>query len=93
MGSINLALEPRIKSGVLLGGGFDFEKPVPEVDPINFASRVKQPVLMINGRYDHFFPAETSQDPMFRFLGSPATDKRHVTFEAGHVPPNDLMIK
>jgi eukaryotic-like serine/threonine-protein kinase len=48
---------------------------------------------MVNGRYDYFFPVESSQDPMFRFLGTPAKDKRHTVFESGHVPPNDLLIK
>ena len=48
---------------------------------------------MVNGRYDFFFPTETSQKPMFSLLGTPPKDKRHVVFEAGHVPPNDLMIK
>ncbi len=48
---------------------------------------------MVNGRYDFFFPTETSQKPMFFLLGTPPKNKRHVVFEAGHVPPNDLMIK
>ena len=30
---------------------------------------------------------------MFSLLGTPLKDKRHVVFEAGHVPPNDLMVK
>jgi eukaryotic-like serine/threonine-protein kinase len=90
---IMISMEPRIKLAVLVGGGFDFGKALPEVDPINFASRVKVPVLMVNGRYDFFFPTETSQKPMFFLLGTPPKDKRHVVFEAGHVPPNDLMIK
>ena len=90
---VMISMEPRIKLAVLVGGGLDFGRPLPEVDPINFASRVKVPVLMINGRYDFFFPTETSQKPMFLSLGTPPRDKRHVVFEAGHVPPNDLMIK
>ena len=48
---------------------------------------------MLNGRYDYGYPTETSQKPMFRLLGTPARNKRHVVFEAGHIPPNDLMIK
>jgi formylglycine-generating enzyme required for sulfatase activity len=90
---IMISMEPRVKLAVLVGGGFDFGKPLPEVDPINFAPRVNVPVLMVNGRYDFFFPTETSQKPMFLSLGTPPKDKRHVVFEAGHVPPNDLMIK
>ena len=44
---------------------------MPEADPVNFASRVKIPVVMLNGRFDFFFPTDTSQEPMFRFLGTP----------------------
>ena len=39
---------------------------------------------MLNGRYDHFFPAETSQLPFFRLLGTPDKDKKHVIYETGH---------
>jgi cephalosporin-C deacetylase-like acetyl esterase len=93
MGAILPALDERIKTSILVGGGFPLEKPLPEVDPINFAPRVRTPVLMVNGRYDYFFPVDSSQDPMFRFLGTPAKDKRHVVFDTGHVPPSDLLIK
>ncbi|MBZ5616948.1 MAG: protein kinase [Acidobacteriia bacterium] len=93
LGPIFAAVEPRLKTAVWAGGGFEYEQTFPEVDPFNFASRVKIPVLMVNGRYDFFFPKETTQDPMFRLLGTPQKDKRHVVFESGHVPPPDLLIK
>jgi formylglycine-generating enzyme required for sulfatase activity/dienelactone hydrolase/predicted Ser/Thr protein kinase len=92
-GPLLIALEPRIKTAVLLGGGLEFEKSLPEVDVLNFLPRVKQPTLMVNGRYDHFFPTETSQEPMFRLLGAPLASKRHVIFKSGHTPPSDLVIK
>jgi serine/threonine protein kinase/formylglycine-generating enzyme required for sulfatase activity/dienelactone hydrolase len=90
---IMLAIEPRFKTGVLIGGGLEFQKTLPEVDPFNFAPRVREPILLVDGRYDFFFPKETSQDPFFKALGTPAKDKRQVVFEAGHIPPNDLLIK
>jgi eukaryotic-like serine/threonine-protein kinase len=90
---IMISMEPRIKLAVLVGGGFDFGKTLPEVDPINFARHVKVPILMVNGRYDFFFPTETSQKPLFQAFGTLPKDKQHVVFEAGHVPPNELMIK
>jgi len=65
----------------------------PEVDKINFAPRVTMPILMVNGRYDYVFPLESSQKPMFRFLGTPEKDKRHAVFDGGHSPPHDQMIK
>ena len=90
---IMIAVEDRFKLAVLVGGGFDFQRASPEVDEINFAPRVKIPVLMINGRYDFYYPTLTSQNPMFRLLGTAEKDKRHVVFESGHVPPEELMIK
>jgi pimeloyl-ACP methyl ester carboxylesterase len=57
----------------------------PEIDEINFASRVRIPVLMLNGRYDLLYPAEADQLPMFRLLGTPGEQKRYLAFEAGHV--------
>ena len=87
------AVEPRIKAAVLVGGGLEFGKALPEGGRSQFVPHVKVPVLMINGRYDNVFPIETSQKPMFSLLGRPPRDKRHAVFEAGHVPPTDLMRK
>jgi hypothetical protein len=39
---------------------------------------------MVNGKYDATFPLETSQLPLFRLLGAPAPDKRHVAFDTPH---------
>ncbi len=33
--------------------------------------RITMPLLMINGRYDYFFPLESSRNSMFRFRGTP----------------------
>jgi serine/threonine protein kinase/dienelactone hydrolase len=93
MGAILPALEKRLKVGVLYSGGLIGEKALPEVDQINFAPRVTIPMLMLNGRYDWFFPLETSQLPMFRLLGTPKEHKRHVVFEAGHMIPRSRHIK
>jgi eukaryotic-like serine/threonine-protein kinase len=93
MGPIMVALENRIKTAVLVGGCLDDDRPMPEADQFNFAPRATVPILMANGRYDYDCPVESNQDPMFRFLGTPTKDKRHVLFESGHVPPNDLLIK
>ena len=66
---------------------------MPEADPFNFAPRVRQPTLMLNGRYDFAFPVETSQLPLFQLLGTAASDKRQVIAEGGHWPPQDLLVK
>jgi DNA-binding winged helix-turn-helix (wHTH) protein/predicted esterase len=79
-----LAADHRIKVAVLLGGGFEPRAVLPEVDPINFASRVHVPVLMLNGEFDFLLPVETAQRPMFELFGAQPQDKRYVTFATGH---------
>lgn len=93
MGAILPAVEDRIKVCILFGGGLDLRKTLPEVDAVNFAPRVTVPTLMLNGRFDFFFGVETSQLPLFRLLGAPQKDKRHVIYETGHIVPRDLMSK
>jgi hypothetical protein len=48
---------------------------------------------MVSGRYDNVFPLETSQNPMFRLLGTSDKDKRHAILDGGHLPDRDEMIK
>jgi len=93
MGAIVPAVEPRIKICIFALGGLDFPKTLPEVDPVNFAPRVKQPVLMLNGRYDFFFPTETSQEPLYRLLGSKKDQKKHLLYDTGHNIPKNELIK
>ncbi len=90
---IVLAVENRFKTAILESGGLEFQRALPEADQINFVGRVKIPVLMLNGRYDHFFPVESSQLPLFRLLGTPAKDKKHVIYESGHAPPRKDFIR
>jgi dienelactone hydrolase len=79
-----LALENRVRAAVLADGAFPPSRWRPEIDPLNFAPRVKIPVLMINGRYDFVQPFEAQQKPMFRSFGTPDSDKRHVVLDTTH---------
>ena len=84
-GALLPAVEKRIKAAILSSGGFQLTiRYLPEVDLFNFVTRVTIPVLMLNGRYDAIFPLESSQRPLFQFLGTPANDKKHVIYEDGH---------
>ncbi|MGH8245068.1 MAG: protein kinase domain-containing protein [Gammaproteobacteria bacterium] len=82
--AVYLTLEDRIRVAVLLAGGLRPLGLLPETDPVNFLPRLRTPVLMVNGRYDPIYPVETAQEPMFRLLGTPAKDKRHVILPLGH---------
>ncbi len=93
MGAIVPAVDTRFKACVLALGGLDFQHSLPEVDTINFVGHVKQPVLMLNGRYDFFFPDESTQEPFFRMLGSKKDQKKHLLFETSHNIPRNELIK
>ena len=83
-----LPLEPRVGVAVLIGGG------IVRPDVVPFIPRTTVPVLMLNGRYDHGRPVQTSQNPFFELLGTPPDRKRHVIYEdSGHYPlPRAKMI-
>ncbi|MFT3681961.1 MAG: SUMF1/EgtB/PvdO family nonheme iron enzyme [Ferruginibacter sp.] len=93
MGGIMPAIEKRIKAVVLHVGGMEMHKALPEADQINFLPRVTQPVLMLSGKYDMFFPVETSQIPMYNFLGTPKADKKRLVYDAGHLVPRTALVK
>ena len=93
LGGLMVAVGGRFKAAIFYVAGFRFQKQKPEVDPFHFVSRVRIPVLMLNGRYDGFFPYETSQVPMFKLLGTPEEHKRHLIYDTGHSIPKTQLIK
>jgi dienelactone hydrolase len=88
-----LALEPRLKVGVLLHGGAYERGWSPEIDPFNFAPHTKTPVLMLNGNHDPTFQIYGSQIPLFQILGTPEKDKRRVVVEGGHGMLSEEIIR
>jgi dienelactone hydrolase len=80
-----LAVEARIKAAALLSGGL-FRQPR-EVDSWNFAPRSRVPTLMVNGKQDVLFPYESNARVLFKALGTPAADKKIVSFDGGHRNP------
>jgi serine/threonine protein kinase/formylglycine-generating enzyme required for sulfatase activity/dienelactone hydrolase len=84
-GALLPAVEKRIKAAILSSGGLPpMVRSLPEADPFNFVTHVNIPVLMLGGKYDATFPLESSQDPVFDFLGTPDKEKKHVIYEGGH---------
>ncbi|MBW6479890.1 MAG: SUMF1/EgtB/PvdO family nonheme iron enzyme [Bacteroidales bacterium] len=92
LGPLMIVLENRIKVCILYVAGLA-GRHLPEVDPFNYANRVKIPVLMLNGKYDATFPYETSQKPLYELLGTSPENKHIFTYESGHFVPKDDLIK
>ena len=81
------AVEPRVRANIILISGFPDNHALPEANPLNYISRIKVPTLMLNGKYDMFFPVETSVNPAFDLLGTPKEDKRLVVYPTDHYIP------
>ena len=93
MGGTIPAVDPRIKVAIIALGGIEFQRSLPEVDTINFLPHVKQPVLMLNGHYDFFFPEQATQVPFYNLLGSKRDQKKRVVYDTGHAIPRNELIK
>ena len=81
---ITTLMQDRLKTAIFLDGGYFLDPPPPGGDAADFAVRMKKPVLMVNGRYDYTFSVEDAQNPLFRMLGTPEADKKHVLLETPH---------
>ena len=77
-------VQHRLRTMVFLDGGFFLGPALPGRDQVDFAPRLRKPVLMVNGRYDFTFSLEKAQLPLFRMLGTPSKNKRHVVLESPH---------
>ncbi len=92
MGAIIPAVEPRLQVSVLYVAGLLAQRARPEVEPLHYLPRVTLPTLMLSGRYDHFYPVETAQRPLFELLGTPESDKVWHVYEGGHNVPRTVLI-
>jgi tRNA A-37 threonylcarbamoyl transferase component Bud32 len=92
-GPIPLAVDPRLRIGILEVAGLRNTGQLPQVEPFNFVTRVTQPVLMLNGIHDRNFPYEDSALPLYRMLGTPDADKRLASESEGHNLPRNLVIR
>ncbi len=86
-GPILTAVEDRFQTAIFQGGGFTGRRLPPEAEPLNFAPRVRIPVLMVGGEHDFVRPVESAQRPQFDLFGTPAEYKRLALLEGGHIPP------
>jgi len=82
-GGILPAIDTRIKVAVMFGGGLDLDL-APECSQVNFAPRIKIPILLQNGKYDGIFPVESRQKPFLGLFGTAEKDKHLRIYETGH---------
>jgi len=83
-GVIFVALEDRFQAAVFLDGGFFLMAAAEGEDQVDFALRMKKPVLMVNGKYDFTFPPDQAQLPMFGMIGTAPADKFRKVLETPH---------
>jgi dienelactone hydrolase len=81
---VMLALEERIKASVIIVGGLLMQETQAMADPFHFLPRVTQPTVVINARFDSFYPLETSGRPLFDNLGTPPDQRKLVVIDANH---------
>jgi dienelactone hydrolase len=86
-----LAIEQRVKAGILAAFGVLSDGQNPEYDQITYLSRVRIPMLMMNGKYDFDFTLETQQ-AFYDFLGTPEKDKHWLLYEHVHGAPKPDLI-
>ncbi len=93
IGPIITAVEERVQVSILAPGAILPPRLRPEVEQINYITRVKVPTLMMNGRYDTIAPLETNIQPMFDLLGTPEEHKALKLYDTDHIPPRNEYIK
>ena len=91
LGLILAALENRYRALVLIGAGIpaSYRAIHATANPINFASHIRAPKLVVQGRYDEDTPLRTATEPFFRLLTEP---KKLTLYEGGHVPSVEVMM-
>lgn len=91
-GALIPAVEERFKVSIVYAGGLG-ERTQPEVDPINYVTRVKIPTLMLHGIYDRNVNFNSEAVPMFDLLGTPDDHKKMITYKTDHILPLNEFIK
>jgi len=92
VGLIQAAVERRYAAVFLAGSGVRkaYAQNIAEANIINFASHIRGPIMLLHGKYDDNLSLKREAEPLFKILPEP---KQMVTYEGGHVPPLDLLVK
>ena len=86
-----LAIEDRFKTGILYVGGISLDDVREEIQPEKYAARIKIPTLLLNGRYDFYFPYQSSQLPLYNLMNLDNNKKRHVVVDYAHYVPMHIV--
>jgi dienelactone hydrolase len=86
-----LAIEKRIKLGILMLFGVQSTDDYPEFDQMNYLPRVNIPMLLMDGLYDPDYTLQ-QQQAFYDFLGTPENDKEWKLYESTHYIPRKDMI-
>ncbi len=91
LGLILAALEDRYRAYVFIGAGLpaSYRAMTAAANPINFASHIRAPKLIVQGRYDEDTPLRTATEPLFKLMVEP---KRLTIFDGGHVPSVEVEM-
>jgi len=91
LGLIIAALEDRYRAHVLIGAGLPatYRAIIASANPINFASHIRAPKLIVQGRYDEDTPLRTATEPLFKLLSEP---KQLTLYDGGHVPSVEVLM-
>jgi formylglycine-generating enzyme required for sulfatase activity len=92
LGIVLAAVDHRYASVVYLGAGVRARDltVTAAASRVNFAPRVSEPKLLLQGRYDEASPLRTEGQPLFDLFPEP---KKQVIFEGGHIPPVEVAIQ
>ncbi|MDX1530322.1 MAG: hypothetical protein R3362_02230, partial [Rhodothermales bacterium] len=90
LGALIPAVEDRLQASVLVAGSLH-DRGRPEVNLVNYVTRVETPTLMLNGRYDQLNP--NAIEPLYELLGTPDEHKALKLYETDHIPPRTEYIK
>jgi len=91
LGIVIGGLENRYRAFVFVGAGLPGTYRVisAAANPINFASYIKAPKLILQGRYDEDTPLRTATEPFFKLLSEP---KQLTLYDGGHVPSLEVTM-
>lgn len=86
-----LAIEDRIKLGILALFGAQLNDVPKDIDQLNYLPRVRVPMLLMEGTYDFAFSLE-SQQLFYDLLGTPEKNKEWKLYETTHMVPRPALV-